>query len=156
MRRVALLNRSSRKKMPGFKIGFLGLAVLPLAQFSPTVCVAMEAGIFEPPQYISELELAFEGEVFSFANTWMADLDDPKDGHRESVLVKFAAPNGKVLLQFVSQGGFTWGWGVFGNLEDRSDDTRNFVILDSDGDGLSDRKYGANEDVPKPAWFDNE
>jgi len=102
---------------------------------------AFEKEVFQPP--------SLEGYVLD--NAAYLDKDKIIDGIHETLGEVFKNSEGKVIVR-LSTDRKTWAWGIFGNPSDRTDIINNYVIRDSNGDGIFDEKYPANEQFFLPDW----
>jgi len=115
-----------------FFIIFLLASIAPLS--------AMEKGVFKPPSL----------EGYTLVQTKQLDKDKVKDGIKETTLEIYGNAIGQYIGKYTCNG-IIWEWGVKAN--NNNDDTiNNYILRDSDGDGIFDERYGGNETTYVPDW----
>jgi hypothetical protein len=91
---------------------------------------------FEPPS-LDDFILHAERE---------GDGDD--DGVNETHITQYVNQNGDSLVSFSSNKGMVWAWSL--NTRDSEIGSENYVIRDSDCDGVFDEVYGLDEEFHVP------
>lgn len=104
--------------------------------------LAFEMGVFEPPSL----------DGYSLVEEKLLDKDEVKDGTKETRLEKYQSRSGEKIGKYVT-GGKNWAWAVAPNRKDVCHYPDNYVIRDSDGDGVFDEQYRfCGEEFWLPAW----
>jgi len=75
------------------------------------------------------------------------DADGDGDGNNETRLGQYLNSNGDSIVSFTSNNR-VWAWSL--NTRDDESGTRNYVIRDSNCDGIFDEVYGLDDDVHVP------
>lgn len=96
-----------------------------------------QKGIFEPPSL----------RGFSPKNSYLQDGDG--DGIKETRVDRFTSPSGHSLFSLTTKDR-TWAWSLETPGADDSDLGANYVIWDSDCDGVFDRRYRLDEEFRIP------
>lgn len=104
--------------------------------------LAFEMGVFEPPSL----------DGYLLVEEKLLDKDEVKDGIKETRLEKYQSRSGEKIGKYVT-GGKNWAWAVAPNRKDVCHYPDNYVIRDSDGDGVFDERYRfCGEEFWLPAW----
>lgn len=104
--------------------------------------LAFEMGVFEPPSL----------DGYSLVEEKLLDKDEVKDGIKETRLEKYQSRSGEKIGKYVT-GGKNWAWAVAPNRKDVCHYPDNYVIRDSDGDGVFDERYRfCGEEFWLPTW----
>ena len=106
-----------------------------VAGMTCAICPA-SAGQFDPP--------GLEG----FAVHSERDGDGDGDGVNETHIKQYMNKNGDSLVSMTSKGGRVWAWSL--NTRDNESGESNYVIRDSDCDGIFDEVYSLDDDFHVP------
>ena len=112
--------------LPGFSLLITGL-MLPLVQAS--------AGPFAVPD-LNGFELQDEH-----------DADGDGDGANETHIKHYLNQSGDSIVSMTTNGRL-WAWSL--NTQDQQSSTKNYVIRDSDCDGIFDEVYGLDDEFHVP------
>lgn len=111
--------------------------------FACELAHAMETGTFAPPSL----------EGYAFIDEKLLDKDEIKDGIKETRLEKYQNGSGWKIGKYIADGK-AWAWAVAPNRKDVCRYPDNYVIRDSDGDGIFDERYRyCGEDFWLPGFF---
>jgi len=113
----------------------VGLAVYCV--LGATGVVARETGTFQPPDI--EKFLLINGE----------DADGDGDGVKETHIVHYRNVAGAQVFSMTTKGKL-WAWSMETAGQDEVESGWNFVIRDSDCDGVFDEKYRLDEEFRVP------
>ena len=75
------------------------------------------------------------------------DADGDGDGKNETSLGQYLNANGDSIVSFTTNGKL-WAWSL--DTRDNDNGARNYVIRDSDCDGIFDEVYGLDEEFHVP------
>lgn len=107
----------------------------------PSALFAEELGMYEPPDLAG----------YVLYKSRLIDADEPPDGIKESLLEKFRTSDGKKVFR-ISTRGYVWAWSKK-NAQDTNSSKENYVIVDSDGDGIFDVRYSLKEIFGRPSYL---
>lgn len=112
-------------------------AIHRVAFFTVLACglQAVYAGTFDPPN-LEGFNLHFE-----------RDADGDGDGTNETHIRQYMNPQGDSIFSMTTNGRL-WAWSL--DTQDKSTGVRNYVIRDSDCDGVYDEVYGLDEEFHVP------
>lgn len=112
-----------------------------LVCFSCTVCwsvTAMEKGRYEAP------------DIEKYVSTGQSDGDGDGDGIRETHITRYRNLSGDRVFSMTIDNRL-WAWSLDTGGDDDADVRRNYVIRDSDCDGVFDERYRIDEEFHVPA-----
>lgn len=132
----------------------LGLAVLLVAcsdtDPGPTLAVGENVALPDasPPAITREKGMYFKPDLsdFTFQNEY--DADGNGDGVKETRVQRFINSKGDTAFSMTT-GERLWAWSL-DTQEDASDIHKNFVIRDSNCDGVFDERYSLNAEYHVP------
>jgi hypothetical protein len=94
-------------------------------------------------------KIRFNGETYLSRRSKGVDVDE--NGSKETMLFRYECQK-KVIIRFTTKGK-TWAWAILLNREDKADEINNYVVYDSNGDGIFNRKYGGSENFNLPDYL---
>ena len=124
--------QAGRERAAAFPVAALVLSTV----FLTTPVGAVETGEFQPP--------SLEG----FTQTSEEYADGDGDGNKETHVRHYGNARGDRLYNMTTKG-VSWAWSKQSHAGAGSDN--NFVIRDSNCDGVYDQKYGLDEEYHVPA-----
>lgn len=77
------------------------------------------------------------------------DADGDADGSKETHIRHYRSANGDGIFNMTT-GGVLWAWSYDTHADDDADVTRNYVIRDSDCDGVFDQRYSLSAEFRVP------
>jgi hypothetical protein len=106
----------------------------------PFIIKTREKGTFKPPS------------LDGYRLEARTDLEMDNEAGDETKGEQWVNEKGQIILKFITKGR-TWAWGVLGNPSGRGEETDNYSLVDSDGDGVLDEKYPIYVKFPLPDWL---
>ncbi len=132
-----------KKLKPWQKIGLFASFLVPVAVAAPTI-TAIEKGLEAKVAVAQAFETNPSGyevpDLTGYRKIAEGLLDKDDDGVKETILEIYQNNEGLYITRYITDG-FCWGWGRFRNRNDKE----GIIIVDSDCDGVFDRKYAALE-----------
>jgi hypothetical protein len=125
------MNAYSKPSFPSS--GVILLAGLLVLGGSPRAVLATQ---FEPPDLTG----------FQLHDQW--DMDGDGDGKNETHIMHYLNPNGDSLSSMTTRGR-TWAWSL-NSHDNETGGPKNYVIRDSDCDGVYDEVYGLDDEFHVP------
>ena len=88
---------------------------------------------------------------YSFQQAW--DDDWNENGIKDTTIKLYKNSRGNAISKAYKKGSNQiWGWSLNTNNDNNKNILKNYVIVDTDGDGDFDTRYSLNDDVPLPSW----
>ena len=122
---------------PGLLPGGLALALWVALAIHPQDGDAVQQGHFTAPSLIG----------FSLVDEYLADGDG--DGRKETRIRRYSSTLGYSLFNMTTNG-TTWAWSVDATGDADADISKNYVLRDSNCDGVFDERYGLGEEFHVP------
>jgi hypothetical protein len=120
---------------------FLLTLMLFILVMSPRLLIAAVKGAFQPPA------------IDAFILHGESDGDGDGDGVKETHIRRYLNKAGDSVFSMAS-GEKLWAWSLNTRAGDDSDINSNYVIRDSNCDGIFDEKYGLDEEFHVPECID--
>ena len=88
---------------------------------------------------------------YSFDKVFYMDMNE--DGTNDTKIEIYKNNNGdKVLKSYKKGTNEIWSWGLDSTNDNNSNIQKNYIVVDTDGDGSFDTKYKLEEEIPLPSW----
>lgn len=120
---------------------YLSVLVLFILASSPQLLSAAMKGVFQPPA------------IDAFILHGESDGDGDGDGVKETHIRRYLNKAGDSVFS-MTIGEKLWAWSLNTRAGDDSDINSNYVIRDSNCDGIFDEKYGLDEEFHVPECID--
>lgn len=99
--------------------------------------------VFQPPDI----------EGYTLFEVTELDKDDPPDGVKETRLEIYEGRHGARVGKYITERK-VWAYAALGNPKNIDDSTKNYAIVDSDGDGIFDQRFRyRGEEFYLPRWL---